>query len=288
MTSYNLLTVDRLTAAYLIENYLWGVPLCDARGNPMPHAMIQTHINNAIGQFSKFTGINLTRRIIKSKPVDEGLVLGVDYHEVIGRLPYNEKLVRNFFQIQLPHSGIISVERVRGFLREQALAIDAESVRISHPIEGIIQIIPNTVMIGAFINYGIYPVPARAVPFMASLRCPAFWSVDYTVGPNAGLRDDGGLGPDMEAGAAYIDDDIGDWIFKTAAIVILNIASIAIKPGVASESFSFEGISRSLSTTASGVNPYYGSMIDQFRKDIANIDLKKYRKRGRGLRVYGA
>jgi hypothetical protein len=288
MSALNKLTVEKLTASYLSTNYLWGVPLYDRAGHPMPPLMIQTHINNAIGKFEKFTGGNLSRKVIKSAPVDEGLVLGIDYHEVIERLPFNSKHIKNFIQIQLPHSGILSVERVRGIVHGPALEFDANSFRITHPNEGIIQIIPTAITMGWFANFSLYPSSnATNMPIVAGSHFPAFWAVDYTIGPSAGFQSDGGLGADLELGVAYVDDDIGEWICKTAAIDILNIASTAHNPGVASKSISFDGFSRSVSTTASAIYALYSAQIDQYKKDLEKINLAKYRKRIRGLRIYG-
>jgi hypothetical protein len=65
-----------------------------------------------------------------------------------------------------------------------------------------------------------------------------------------------------------IPDDIVNVVAKIASIDILGIAGDAILAGVASMSTSIDGISESVSTTASATNATYGAHIIQYQKEI--------------------
>ena len=68
--------------------------------------------------------------------------------------------------------------------------------------------------------------------------------------------------------AGKIPADITGVIAKIAAVDILGIAGDAILAGIASMSTSIDGISESVSTTASATNATYGARILQLQKEI--------------------
>jgi len=278
----NQLTPSKITPKYVVDNYLIGIPLYDKQGNPFPTTTIQIYINNNLSYLETFLRVAFRKKIIKSEPVDDGLLLGIDYHEMIRRQPFDQKEALNFYKIKLPHRNVYSVERIRAWILTQQYTFDSESYRIQWPKEGVIHVFPSAVFLGAIGGSIMYQTPMQ-YPLSTVSSMPCFWAIDYTVTPPWGSVDDGGLEDKLESDTYYMPDELAEWVCKKASINVLSLASPT--PGVVSRSFNIDGISRNVTTSESKDYGMYTSIMKRYEEDLKGINLKAYRKKFNGLSV---
>jgi len=256
-----------IDANYLKETYLFGIDLQDSNGNIMTDDAIQRHINNAFADLEHKLGVRLRRTFAKGNPIDDGLVIGDDYDIEQKRMPFHIEEARSYFKIQLPHNNIKTVDRIRAYIRGNLIwTFDPNDFVLEYLKAGVIHILPRS-----FVGFsgspgvfsGIYGDNVVNTSFI-----PDFWSIDYSFGLDV---------PDPE---------LTEWACLTACLVILPIASTAKNPGIASQTISYDGLTRTVNTTASAIYNLYSSQEDSFRKRVQQIDLPAKKQRLRGLKVY--
>jgi len=259
-----------ITVDYVKKNYLLPYgntndgtnPLSDGEGNEIKDHLIHTHILNSIAEAEDVLGMFISPKVVKTKPIERGIT---DY-DIEGRpLQYNwSNGVRVFPELHLPHSNIISVDRVAVWFGQlEVTTIPASWIVITAKKEGSISIVPlggGNIVLTSNILYGL-----AARGNMYQDKIPGFWVCDYTCGLD------------------ILSRSIADYICMRTALVVLGITAMARYHGVSAESESVDGLSENYSTIASGQYGRYGDLQNLFT--TLSKDFAKKRVRYRGMRV---
>lgn len=261
------LLVQDLTPAHLRQNYLLGVNLGAAWAYPHGDAAMQTALNALIGDVQSVLGIRFQRQVVKTDP-EPGLVQGADYDLVGERLPYYPAGAGNvFLLLPLPHSHVVSIERVRLFYNTQLLYTVPHDWVLFTSREGILRLNPSltNAVLQSSQQAGFDSVYYNLV---RRSEIPGVWAVDYTVG------------------YGQIDVDVARYICLRAAIQVLALAGagVDVANGLDSENLSMDGVSESVSHHQGQYGPFSG-LIQTYTDELARIDLKGKRAAKKGLKV---
>jgi hypothetical protein len=167
----------------------------------------------------------------------------------------------NWCLIQLRHKPIISIERF-------ALSVASQDIMANFPndwirlnnMNGQLQLAPISGSIGLF-NIGNTTFLPRILIFNDTF--PAFFRLTYTAGF------------EQNRVPAIINQAIGIMV----TLRVLNmIGELVLGPGIASTSMSLDGLSQSISSTASAMYGAYAARIEDYGKALKEIHatLKKY------------
>lgn len=242
--------LDIISVEELKTNYLFGVDLTKDDGEAYPEALFEWYIKSAVSWIE-------ARLDIPVRPVH--------YEDEVH--DYWRRDYDQYISLFLDHYPVISVATVKMVLPTDQVVKEFDSSWIKLQKEfGHVNIIPGigsqgTILLGA---------SGAFLPFLTrSDFLPGIFHIDYTAGFESGK----------------VPGVIKDIIGKLAAMGPLNIAGDMIAgAGIASQSLSMDGISQSISTTASATNAGYGARIIQYYKDIKDVlpTLQKYYK---GIRL---
>lgn len=249
----------------------------------IPDAVITYHLRAAASELQLKLGQPLGIVVVKSPPIDAGLVQGVHYDKLMPRRPYTHGEGESWYRIDV-HGPVISVERVRAYYYGQLIWEFSNSrnnidlIRTAWQIQGVNHILPinfQSVIVtkselGGPGNYGVWhTLGAHRSPV------PDFWAVDYTIGPI-----------DRETGAPeQLPLVLVNWVAAVAGQTLLAIAGMGRSGGVTNQSVSFDGISRSVGLAASAQASIYGALETNFKSIEQRIDWKQLRASMRGIRV---
>ena len=298
---------DLFDVAAWRRNYAWGIPLAGASeftptqdlieacdGDPkgqlqslvaqIPDSVIANHLRAAASELELKLQMPLGVLVVKSKPVDEGLVHGKHYDREEARLPYIRQEAQRYYLIKVS-SPVLSVQRVRGFFYGSKIIEVSESegnigrVVIEFAKQGVLKIMP--VNMGALIvGQGYIPTDVRQSPWellWTQGTFPDFWAVDYTTGPI-----------DQATGTpGMIEAVLAQWVHLRAGKLIINQAGTAYGQGITSTSISADGFSRSVTTSQSAMYGINSAMELVYQSYMDAIDWKALRMFKRGLTVYG-
>jgi len=242
----------------------------------IPLDTIAYHLRSSLSDAEIKLGISMAIRRYRAMPAEDGLVLQRDYDLRSEPIAFNPATSRGTVRLDLPPS-LLSVERIRGVAWGNVV-IDwspetaGVQIGITDGQRGEVHVTPmqlsnQTIPLGTL---GPRTINQNAV-------IPGFWRVDFTCGPWAKYD-----GKDMPG---RIELAIADWIGLKAAVRLLSLAGTAAGGGIASGSLSVDGLSKSLSTTASAM---YGlnSALEQVYKEAAeSIDWKALRAYKNPMRV---
>lgn len=291
------------------RNYAWGIPLvgdaaftpkqqlieaCDRAGEQraqieqlvaaIPDSVILHHLRAAASELEMKLQIQLGVLIVKSHPVDEGLIHGRDYDRVDPRLPYIRQDARSFYRLDLPYS-VLSVQRVRGYYFNQKIIEvsptegNIGNVVVEFPKQGVIRIMPTnmgSLIVGQGYAPTDYALSLWELVWNAK-SVPDFWAVDYVTGPC-----------DQATGTpGMIEAVLAHWVALRAGKLLINMAGTAYGQGVVSTSISTDGFSRSVTTSQSAMYSINSAMEIVFQSYTDSIDWKALRTYKRGLKVYG-
>lgn len=233
------------TPKYIREKQLFGIPPFDANNRLLTDAAFQNAIEAAILRVENELGIVLRPR----------MCAGTDGATNPNNLPYLDEpgydydpaKFRAFSYLRLRHHPIRTVYSVELWVGAQRVTtIPPEWLRINKKI-GDVQVLPNALNTLAIGLGGIAFPLLRAGSAGSSI--PHLWRVNY----EAGMEADPGI------------FEVVSWI---AAAQLLIIIASAVDAGIASQSVSVDGISESVSTTASAENSLYGANITEVTKRI--------------------
>lgn len=258
----------------------------------LPDETIRWHLRAALSEVELHLGVPMGTVVVKSPPVDEGLVQGVHYDKAEPRRPFVRSSQENWWKFDLP-SGVISIERVRAYwfdvlvweISNEQNNIDL--IKLEWPDQGATHIIPSqgfNLLItapgftGAWGtgNYGAFQMVHGG---FGAQRLPNVWGFDYTIGPF-----------DKQTGTVgHIEAVIANWVYCTAGILLLSLEGMARSQGVSNASISIDGLSRSIGTTASAIYGLNSALENALEKATKRIDWKalKIYKRGLRIRPYG-
>lgn len=242
---------------------------------------IRWHLRAALSELQVKLGVPMGITVIKSPPIDEGLIQGVDYDKVIPRRPYTHGEAEEWYRIDVP-GPILSVERVRAFYYGQLIwefSSDRDNInliRTEWEVPGSMHILPinfQSVIVtksalGGPGNYGVWhTLGAHRSPV------PDFWGIDYTRGPL-----------DRETGTPTLPVVLVDWVMSVAGVKLLSMEGIARSKGLTSTSVSFDGLSRSVGLQASAIYGLNSALEEVLRRNEERIDWKRLALYMKGLK----
>lgn len=232
------------------QNYFFGIDLVDGKGNPFPDGLLVSYINSAINYFEALLDITLSEKCI----IDE-------------RHDYFRSDYENWGYIQLwkkPVQEVTKLHLMYGSLPSFVVPLDWIKL---DKTGGKIQLFPSSGSVSSMI------ISSSGVIFGLYNRwdyAPQLWQVDYKAGMKCG----------------DIPPLLMNLVYKKASIGIFQVWSdLVLTPGIAGSSLSIDGLSQSLSSTASAMYGAASARIQDYKNDIEdglNILRQQY---GAGLRV---
>lgn len=204
----------------LIDNYLFGIDLSDASGNPLPRNLFVHYLNSAIEYISNLLDINITDQTFEERH---------DYY----RNDYT-----NWGFIQLDHNPVKEVKSLQlMYGGKPSVDIPLDWIQLDK-LTGQITLFPaagsaNTLIIGQ---------TGMLFGFQSQWDyAPSLWKVEYVSGID---EKDKSMPLQMLMEAVY----------KRASCGILNVwGDLIIGAGIASQSVSIDGLSQSIGTTQSAI-----------------------------------
>jgi len=255
----------------------------------LPDDTIRWHLRAALSELETRLGIPMGTIVVKTEPVDEGLVKGVHYDRLEPRRPFVRSNQSNWWKFELP-TGLISVDRVRAYWYDVLVwEISPEQgnmdlLKVEWKDQGATHIIPSAgfnLLItapgfsGAWGsgNYGAFQLLHSG---FGSQRLPNVWGYDYTIGPYDKHTNTPG----------QIEAILAHWCYCVAAQLLLSLEGMGRSGGVANTSISLDGLSRSIGTTASAIYGLNSALEEALRQATKRIDWQALRVYKKGLKVY--
>lgn len=237
------------------ETWCFGLPLAKEDGSPMRDEDIQIFINGAIKEVERRLGVYLKPTVIATNPHERGLVQGVDYEIAEPPYDYDRKAYQQWGFLQLRERPVIELRKLSMVLPNGLEIIDftarREWIKLYHDA-GQLHIVPYA---GDPTVFALLGGSASGFPFVTgslNSSLPQMFYVDYVAGYEVNK----------------VPHDVRNIVAKLTAIDILGIAGDAVLVGISSMSTSIDGISESLSTTASATSATYGAHIQQYKKEV--------------------
>ena len=236
----------------LINNYLFGIDLSDANGNPLPRSLFSHYLNSAIDYLQNLLDIVIT---------DTTFVERHDY-------------IRNDYQnwgfIQLDHNPVKEVKSVTMMYGNRpSVNIPLDWVQLDK-LTGQITLFPasgsaNSLIIGQTgLLFGFQSQWDYA---------PMLWEVEYVAGID---ENDKSMPLTM----------LMEAIYKRASTGILNVwGDLIIGAGIANQSVSIDGLSQSIGTTQSAMFGGASARVEAYNKDLKEILLPALRQKFGGIRM---
>ena len=241
-----------LSIEELKDIYLFGVDLTDDRGVPYSNQMLAHYIRSAVDWMEK----KLQIPILPRRYVDE-------CHDYF-REDYNK-----FIWLKLSNSPVIGVEEVKLVLPgEQVVKVFEKDWIHLQRFDGQLQMVPGTGTAGTI----LLGASGAWLPLIYGNNrfIPDVFRVTYEAGfgrpsnPNAVSRPD----PELDTFPANVKHAIG----MVSSYGPLNVAGDLIAgAGIASTSIGIDGLSQSVSTTASATNSGYGARILMYRGELKDL-----------------
>lgn len=225
-----------LTVEELKSLYLFGVDLTNDDGDPYPDEIFNHYIRAAQDWFqTQIPGLLLFDTEIKSERHDYYM---------------NDYVAYNFIKLFWSQVTEVSDVSIQFPLSTQKVTFDPSWYR-ADSVGAQCQLIPTQGTFSSILlSQGGSYLPMF---YQGTQNLPYVFEVTYRAGFKKNM----------------IPPNIKNVIGMVSAIGPLNIAGDLIAgAGIASKSLSLDGLSQSISTTASATNAGYGSRIIQYRKDI--------------------
>ena len=236
----------------LINNYLFGIDLSDASGNPLPRGLFIHYLNSATEYLSNLLDINITDQTFEERH---------DYY----RNDYT-----NWGFIQLDHNPVKEVKSLQlMYGGRPSVDIPLDWIQLDK-LTGQITLFPaagsaNTLIIGQ---------TGMLFGFQSQWDyAPSLWKVEYISGID---ENDKSMPLQMLMEAVY----------KRASCGILNVwGDLIIGAGIASQSVSLDGLSQSIGTTQSAMFGGASARVENYTKDLKEQLLPALRQKFGGIRM---
>jgi hypothetical protein len=225
-------------------------------------AMLQRWIDQACDwlENDKLAGVYLEPTRVVTDPVLPGNVIP-DWDFIVPAITFYSITPSRWIDILFPHLGLLRIDELFGKIAEtRIIDIDTSWIEISER-NGFVQLVPFNQEV-AFAFIGLVWVES----IRGRIELPNFWHFDAM----AGLR--------------QVDPVLLEVIAKKAAIDALTVAGQAFRGGFASQSISREGVSESVSYTASAIYGIYSATIEDYNKFL-NREIKQLKGRYRGVNM---
>jgi len=189
------------------------------------------------------------------------IVLDADFDFITTPVTYYAPNSAKWIDIQLPMYHVLRVDSLFGAVANtRVVDINLEWVELAEK-QGFVQLVPFNQEI-AFDFIGLVFVES----LRGAVEIPSFWRYNVL----AGLRD--------------VPGDVQELIGRMAAIPVLTVAGQAFRSGYSSQSISRDGVSESVSYTASAIYGIYSASIEDHRRWIKD-HVKDMRAKYRGLNL---
>lgn len=208
----------------------------------------------------KVAGVFLEPTRIITKP-NLTLVTAPDWDFIVPAITFYAVQPAKWIDILFPYPGLLRIDTLFGQIADTRIVdIAIEWAEISER-NGFVQLVPFNQEV-AFQFIGLVWVES----LRGRVELPNFWNFNAM----AGLRN--------------VDPVIREMLGKKAAIDALTIAGHAFRGGFSSQSLSRDGVSESVSYTASAIYGIYSATIEDYRKFI-NKEIKQLKGRYRGVNM---
>jgi hypothetical protein len=239
------------TPMYLREKYLFGVPPLDAEGRTLPDSALQGSIDAAVRRVENRLAIKLRQRVwtagLPTYPPQ--LDANGDPRPVETEPPYDydpSKFRVNYGFMALRNGFVSEVLSMQVWVADRMVAeIPKAWIKLSGK-RGHIQLMPGA--LGAATLPGSIALPVVMGLYGGSV-VPHVWHIAYKAG-------------------CPVDPSIFEVISWIANQIMFIIISDSLIAGVASQSTSIDGISESITLTASAENSTYAANIKEIDKRI--------------------
>jgi hypothetical protein len=208
----------------------------------------------------KLAGVFLEpTRVITDAVLD--LAPTTDWDFIVPAITFYAVQPAKWIDILFPYPGLLRIDELFGQVANTRIVdVDRSWLEISER-NGFVQLVPFNQEV-AFNFIGLVWVES----LRGRIELPNFWRFNAM----AGLR--------------QVDPVIIETLGKKAAIDALTVAGQAFRGGFASQSLSRDGVSESVSYTASAIYGIYSASIEDYRKFI-NKEIKQLRGRYRGFNL---
>jgi len=208
----------------------------------------------------KLAGVFLEPTRIMTDPVETGGTVA-DFDFIVPGITFYAIQPSTWIDILFPYMGLLKIDELFGKLADTRIVdIDTSWIEISER-NGFVQLVPFNQEI-AFRFLGLVWVESMR----GRIELPNFWHFDAL----AGLR--------------QVDPVLLEIIGKKASIDALTVAGHAFRGGFSSQSVSRDGVSESVSYTASAIYGIYSATIEDYTKFI-NKEIKQVKGRYRGVNM---
>ena len=187
------------------------------------------------------------------------IVLDSDWDVISQPVTFYPNNASKWINIQMPHKHVLRVDSLFGAVANTRIVdINLEWIEIAEA-EGFLELVPFNQEI-AFDFVGLVYVEA----LRGQVPIPSFWRYNLI----AGLRD--------------TPFELIEWVGRIAAIPVLTIAGQAFRSGYSSQSISRDGVSESVSYTASAIYGIYSASIEDHKRWIKEHE-PQFRATYRGM-----
>lgn len=208
----------------------------------------------------KLAGVFLEPTRIVTDPINTDSTL-IDYDFIVPPITFYPVVPAHWIDILFPYPGLLRLDELFGQVANTRIVdIALQWVEIAER-SGLAQLVPYNQRT-AFQFIGLVWVESMR----GRIELPNFWHFNAM----AGLR--------------QVDPVLLEIIGKKAAVDALTVAGHAFRGGFASQSLSRDGVSESVSYTASAIYGIYSATIEDYTKFI-NREIKQLKGRYRGVNM---
>lgn len=240
---YQKNTGSVISTTELEELYFFGIPIVDHLGNKISNEVIQFYIDAAQKEIENYLSLKIVRQAVRENR---------DYY-------YDDWIQWNYMPTSYP---VVSPLSLKGYANS-SLQLEYPSIWLSSKKQApdedmyhrIINLVPAaggvTTISGGVIGLSPY------IGFFGNKTVPNYWEVTYVTGFNK------------------VPKDIIDAIGKLASMsLFIILGEIVLGPGIASKSIGIDGLSQSVSSTASATFSAFSARIEQYNKDLQRMKLE--------------
>lgn len=274
--------LDRLSPAFVIQNYLAGLPLVATATSQDLRGIVQQKIDAAVGDFERdMEAFIVPRRIISNVvgqtpqkiesvsgegafygEMNSPAIAGVDYDMLEEPYDYTSRRFETWGTVKTHYKPILSIQNIVYALPPNfGILIVPQPWITAYPLSGIVKIVPVE---GAMAVTS--PGAGMWLPFFTMGRMnhvPQFQQISYT------------------AGIDLIGDDLIDALAMLAASKVLEVYNMAYYPGIQSFSHSVDGFNQSVTLRSKGP---FSDQIADWRKQAKDW-VNSWRKANSGIAI---
>lgn len=244
---------DYTTVNKVKNQYLFGIDLSDAQGNPLPEELFVHYMNAAIDYLSNLLDITIGETEFMAERHD---YIRSDY--------------QNWGFIQLQHNPVKEIKGLRlTYGNRPSVEIPLDWVQLDK-LTGQITLFPSA----GSANSLIIGQTGMLFGFQSQWDyAPQLWEIDYV----AGIDEND---PSMPTAL------LAEAVYKRAACGILNVwGDLIIGAGIANQSVSIDGVSQSIGTTQSAMYGGASARVNEYTNDLNDHLLPVLRQKFGGIRM---